>query len=439
MDTRSSSLEMVTGGAACGAGGPAAGAAVGASDHNTFASSGAWSKAESVGFTVAWNDSDTEAEPDPPDWTKAVPEEVLQRLTPREKKRQDVINELFHTERSHVRNLKVLDCVFYRPMLEQGILPSEQIQLLFANLDEMLEIHSQFNSAMKAKRRENPIVERVGDILLNMLDGPCGENFERAAAKFCARQQIALESLKETRRNNARLNSFLTDAEMKPVCRRLQLKDIIPTGMLRLTKYPLLFESLAKYTDDDGKTEGSSMGKERSQILRALERSKRILDSVNQAVREAEDQHRLQVIQQRLEKNHFEKADHPMSSEFKNLDLTKYQLIYEGALTWRAGNRSKTVDLHVVLLEEIVILLLKQDDKFVLKFHYVSSGPVGGVGGGGSSKGGQEDLKVVSPIIKLATVLGILNFLYKRAFFLVNTSGAQIYELVAVSSSERKT
>lgn len=38
------------------------------------------------------------------------------------------------------------------------------------------------------------------------------------------------------------------EAESKPQCRRLQLKDIIPTEMQRLTKYPLLLEHIAKNT-----------------------------------------------------------------------------------------------------------------------------------------------------------------------------------------------
>lgn len=38
------------------------------------------------------------------------------------------------------------------------------------------------------------------------------------------------------------------EAESNRLCRRLQLKDIIPVEMQRLTKYPLLLESIAKYT-----------------------------------------------------------------------------------------------------------------------------------------------------------------------------------------------
>lgn len=197
--------------------------------------------------------------------------------------------ELFHTEKSHVRKLKVLDQVFLKPMQEWQILPADQVQLLFQNLEEMLDIHSRFNSSMKAKRKEDPLVGDIGDILLVMVrekeaeaaeknkikdltrlvkfpgvspfkrdvsfpngthcrllnctksncllpfqfDGPDGDNFQRAAATFCARQQIALESLKERRRKDTKLSNFLTEAEGNPMCRRLQLKDMLPTVMQR--------------------------------------------------------------------------------------------------------------------------------------------------------------------------------------------------------------
>ena len=38
------------------------------------------------------------------------------------------------------------------------------------------------------------------------------------------------------------------DAANHPYCRRLELKDLIPMTMQRLTKYPLLIENLMKYT-----------------------------------------------------------------------------------------------------------------------------------------------------------------------------------------------
>lgn len=48
-------------------------------------------------------DSDSDDEFDLPDWASNVPSEILDTLTSKEKKRQEVINELYHTERSHIR------------------------------------------------------------------------------------------------------------------------------------------------------------------------------------------------------------------------------------------------------------------------------------------------------------------------------------------------
>ncbi|XP_023234115.1 rho guanine nucleotide exchange factor 11-like [Centruroides sculpturatus] len=156
-----------------------------------------------------YNDSDLEADVDPPNWQDNIDWDVIRLMKPKEKKRQDVINELFHTERTHVRNLKILDRLFYRPLQQEQLLPPDLLQLLFPNLEEMLEIHSGFNNKMKAKRREEPIIGDVGEMMLNMLDGESGENLMTAAAKFCRNQSVALENLKSRQKKDQKLSQFL--------------------------------------------------------------------------------------------------------------------------------------------------------------------------------------------------------------------------------------
>ncbi|KAK0168904.1 hypothetical protein PV327_002662 [Microctonus hyperodae] len=367
--------------------------------------------------STSW-DSDVDVEPDPPDWSQSVPEDVLSRLNNSEKKRQEVINELFHTERSHVRALKVLSYVFHKPLIDSQVLPLDQIQLLFSNLDEMVTIHSSFNQMMKHKLSENPLVGDIGELLLDMFDGDNGETFERAASIYCAKQQVALDALRDRRRKDQKLNAFLNEVEANPLCRRLQLKDHILTGMLRLTKYPLLFENLAKYTPDTNENEKAA-------VLRALERSKEILSLVNQAVREAEDCQRLTEILRLTDRSAFDKFDHLNTvQEFKNLDITKRTLIFEGPLQWRIVNRPKLIDLHVVLLDNVILLLHRQDEKYLLKFMNISQV--------------NSSNELLSPIVKVSKVLVRNNAVDKNSLFLVNTSqkGAQIYDLVASSSAE---
>ncbi|KAF7394079.1 hypothetical protein HZH68_010898 [Vespula germanica] len=121
----------------------------------------------------------------------------------------------------------------------------------------------------------------------------------------------------------------------------------------------------------------------------------------------------------------FDKFDHPTVQEFKNLDITKRKLIYEGPLQWRRTeqNRAKPVDLHVVLLDDTIFFLHRQDEKYLLKFINTS-----------------QANSVLSPIVKVSTVLVRHNAVDKNSLYLVNTSqnGAQIYDLVAASPAERK-
>jgi len=150
-------------------------------------------------------------------------------------------------------------------------------------------------------------------------DGEKGEVFKEAAAKFCARQQIGLEHLRERRRKDNKFNAFLLEAESNRACRRLGIKDMIPNGMQRLTKYPLIFENLCDCTPQDTQ--------EYKHIQRAVELSKEILHHVNAAKREAEDQEKLNDIQKHLDKSALDRMD-KSDSAFTELKVCSRRLFF---------------------------------------------------------------------------------------------------------------
>ena len=86
-------------------------------------------------------------------------------------------------------------------------------------------------------------------------------------------------------------------------------------------------------------------------------------------------------------------------NSLQNLDLTKHRLIYDGPLTMKLGDtkRFKTIDLHVLLVEDCIMLLQKQDDKYLLKFHTSTFGT--------TAVGTQGHKFCHSPVIKFATML----------------------------------
>ncbi|XP_036358638.1 rho guanine nucleotide exchange factor 12-like isoform X6 [Octopus sinensis] len=370
------------------------------------------------------DDSDLEVEPELPHLTKVISEDLLRKMKPKEKKRQEVINELFYTERAHLRNMKILDKLFRKPMMQREYISQNLIDSLFPNLEELIKLHKSMNEEMKTRRKEHPVISGVGDILLRRFDGEAGEHFKKNCAIFCRNQSSALESLRLKQRKDQKFAQFLMESESSIMCRRLQLKDLIPAEMQRLTKYHLLIDNLLKYT---------TTSTEEYAMLEKINRlSKRILEYVNLAVQECENSHRLYELQRRLDKRPLENI--PEFEEFKNFSLTDYKLIHEGFLTWHVNQtRNKNIDVHVVLLDKYLVFLQKQDDRLVLKCHDTAIL----VGGQGTDMRCKFTHRPILDIDKVLTRNVATN---KKGFFVVYTSskGPQIYELTAPSIEDQK-
>ncbi|CAI9577916.1 unnamed protein product [Staurois parvus] len=225
-----------------------------------------------------------ESENDPPNWRDLVPPETLLRLTKSEIKRQEVINELLFTEHAHVRMLRVLHDIFYLPMQNTWI-PNMELENIFPSLDDLIEAHALFLENLKKLRLENnSIIQEIGNTFLQRFDGPEGQWFQKISSRFCSRQPFALEQLKQKQKKDPRFTQFIQEAESHPQCRRLQLKDIIPFEMQRLTKYPLLLQNIANLTEEEG---------EKQRVQKAAECCRQILNHVNTEVREMENKMKL--------------------------------------------------------------------------------------------------------------------------------------------------
>ncbi|XP_068383634.1 rho guanine nucleotide exchange factor 1 isoform X3 [Eschrichtius robustus] len=364
--------------------------------------------------------SGLELEPEePPGWRELVPPGTLHSLPKSQVKRQEVINELLVTEAAHVRMLRVLYDLFYQPMADGGFFSLEELQNIFPSLDELIEVHSLFlDRLMKRRQDSGYLIEEIGDVLLAQFDGTEGSWFQKISSRFCSRQSFALEQLKAKQRKEPRFCAFVQEAESRPRCRRLQLKDMIPTEMQRLTKYPLLLQSIGQNTEEPA---------EREKVELAAECCREILHHVNQAVRDMEDLLRLKDYQRRLDLSHLRQSSDPMLSEFKNLDITKKRLVHEGPLTWRV-TRDKAVEVHVLLLDDLLLLLQRQDERLLLKSHSRTLTPT------------PDGKTMLRPVLRLTSAMTREVATDHKAFYVIFTwdQEAQIYELVAQTVSERK-
>lgn len=96
----------------------------------------------SSGSRQSWmNESDMEVDEELPNLSINIERQHLEQLTKKQIKTQEVINELIHTEQKHVRNLKIMKNHFYVPIRVNMYLTREERDILFPNLEEVLEIH----------------------------------------------------------------------------------------------------------------------------------------------------------------------------------------------------------------------------------------------------------------------------------------------------------
>ncbi|KAL2079191.1 hypothetical protein ACEWY4_024935 [Coilia grayii] len=358
--------------------------------------------------------------PDGQNWQETVEAHVLASLSPREVDRQAVIYELFMTEVSHLRTLRVLDQVFFQRM--RSVLSMDELACIFPNLPQVYELHASLCESLR-RLRETAIVHSIGDIMLARFEGMAGEEFQEQVSHLCSQQSQALDLIKNKQRKDPRFAHIIQECEASPHCRRLQLKDLLVSEMQRLTKYPLLLDNIIKHTEADS----SDM----QPLHRAQACCRGILQTVNEFVRETEHRQRLSQYQRRLDISQLERHTNSVAAQFKNLDLTTKRMIHEGPLTWKVS-KDKALEVHALLLCDLLVLLQKgPDDKLVLRC------PSRWLGGGG---GGSGDSKTpFCPIVRLDSLLVRSVATDNKALYVISTSERQIYELVAGTSSEKNT
>nr|XP_020444315.1 rho guanine nucleotide exchange factor 11 [Monopterus albus] len=317
-------------------------------------------------------------------------------------------SELFTTEVSHLRTLRVLDQVFFQKM--RSVLNSDELACIFPNLPQVYELHASLCETMK-KRRETPIVQDIGDVMLARFEGPAGDEFQEQAAQLCSQQSQALELIKNKQRKDPRFAHIIQECEASPHCRRLQLKDLLVSEMQRLTKYPLLLDNIIKHTEA-----GSS---DLPLLQRAQACCRGILQTVNEVVGETEHRQRLSQYQRRLD----------AAPQFKSLDLTTKRMIHEGPLTWKVS-KDKQIEIQALLLSDCLVLLQRgPDDRLQLRY------PSRWLGGGGVATG--DSKTSFSPVVKLGSLLVRSVATDNKALYIISTTERQIYELVAGTPSEK--
>ncbi|KAH7962846.1 hypothetical protein HPB52_018258 [Rhipicephalus sanguineus] len=155
--------------------------------------------------------------------------------------RREIITEIVQTEIKYGHDLRIVKEEFYKPIETAGLLTKQQLEEIFLNLDELIEVNASFSEKLQDAL---DIASEQGDEEYTTVDigklflGATG--MLQAYQTYCVRQASASLSLMAQEKEKELLRIFLRT--------RLLQKRSGKTHVRKLRRYPLLLSRLFKVT-----------------------------------------------------------------------------------------------------------------------------------------------------------------------------------------------
>lgn len=213
-------------------------------------------------------------------WASVVDKCALEDIPAKERKRQEAIFEFIATEAAYVRDLQLIVEVFYtnlNPLLDQ-----RATAVIFANVEDILLTNTAFLSSLEARQKECRLyIDKIGDILKTNISNM------GLYTEYCVNQGNAIKFLQSTRESNPEVAACLQKLRDDPAVRNLDLSSYLLIPMQRITRYPLLIKQILHY---------SEAADERKLIESSLDISEKLLNHINETIREQEGYERLRQL-----------------------------------------------------------------------------------------------------------------------------------------------
>ncbi|KAI5983191.1 hypothetical protein EDD15DRAFT_2202273 [Pisolithus albus] len=204
---------------------------------------------------------------------------------------------LISTEADYVRDLQLVVELFYLRLVD--MLEAESTSVIFSNIEDIPLTHTALLSTLEERQRECRLyIDHVGGLLETHMP------HMRVYLDYCVNQANAGKVLQSLRDANPELSTQLQCLREDPSARNLDLFSNLLVPMQHLTRYPLLIRQILQYTDPPTPTPDLSMAPrltlslptehaERESIVNSLACAERILEEVNETIRDREGRERL--------------------------------------------------------------------------------------------------------------------------------------------------
>ncbi|KAG7470977.1 hypothetical protein MATL_G00119580 [Megalops atlanticus] len=270
---------------------------------------------------------------------------VCQNLSQEERKRQEAIFEVISSEHSYLHSLEILIRMFKNSEELRDTMTKTEHHHLFSNIVDVCEASKKFFSDLEEKHQQNVLIDDISVIVAKHAQS----TFDPYVT-YCSNEVYQQRTLQRLVTRSPAFKEVLTRIEGHPDCRNLPMISFLILPMQRVTRLPLLMDTICQKTPKDSVYYNACKG--------ALQSVSKLVRQCNEGARRMERTEMMYTINSQLE---FKIKPFPLVSSsrwmVKRGELTAF--VEENGIFLKRTSRQQ---VYFFLFNDVLIVTRKKSE-----------------------------------------------------------------------------
>ncbi|XP_025941436.1 rho guanine nucleotide exchange factor 16 [Apteryx rowi] len=281
---------------------------------------------------------------------------VLERISAEERRRQEAMFEIITSEYSYGHSLNVLVHHFMASEELKDTMTQMEHHHLFSNISDILAVSTSFFKDLEKRHQENLLMPDISDIVEEH-----ASNHFNPYVSYCSNEVYQQRTLQKLLATNPTFKEALKQIERKPECGGLPMISFLILPMQRVTRLPLLLDTLCQKTKACTAAYGAA--------TRALKAISKLVKNCNEGARAMERTEQMYTLQKQLEFGKMKPFPLISASRWLLKRGELYQLLSEEAGIFRKGSGRVC---YLFLFNDVLIITKKKSEESYTVMNYAT-------------------------------------------------------------------
>ncbi|XP_039569351.1 LOW QUALITY PROTEIN: rho guanine nucleotide exchange factor 26 [Passer montanus] len=271
---------------------------------------------------------------------------LSEAISQEERKRQEAIFEVISSEHSYLLSLEILIRMFKNSRELSLTMTKTESHHLFSNITDVYEASKKFFEELEARHQSSVFIDDISDIVARH----AGCSFD-PYVKYCTNEVYQQRTLQRLLATNPAFKEVLSRIESHEDCRNLPMISFLILPMQRVTRLPLLMDTICQKTPkDSAKYENCKQ---------ALKEVSKLVRLCNEGARKMERTEMMYTINSQLE---FKIKPFPLVSSSRWL-VKRGELTAYVEDTGLFSKRTSKQQVYFFLFNDVLIITKKKSEE----------------------------------------------------------------------------